>query len=331
MQLTPNLMNDTPIGLFMLGYACINKGLREAKNPVFTNRTMRKATLEEKGYEYLSEIVIQNLQDLLTILEHNEKMGARFFRISSEIFPFISHPELGYNIQDLPQSEIILNLLKDIGNYATEHNHRLTTHPGPFNVLASPNPDVIRKTVLDLEAHSTIFDLMGFAPSHYNKINIHVGGAYGEPKVALTRFCENFKLLSPNLQARLTVENDDRANLYSVKDLYEGVYQKVGIPIVFDYHHHIFCTGGLSEKEALELAISTWPNDVVPVVHYSESREIHNGGGKPTPAHSDIVYGPMKTYGHDIHIMVEAKHKELALLYLVIEDTIEQDLPPINR
>ena len=300
----------------MLGYACINMELRE--QGIFTNRTLRKATLEEKGYGYLAELIILNLQDLKTILMHNESIDIRFFRISSEIFPFWSHPKLGYELEDLPQADTILSLLKDIGDYATAHNHRLTTHPGPFNVLASPNPQVVEKAIVDLECHSKMFDYMGFAPSHYNKINIHVGGAYGEPEKTLARFCENYQKLSPNLKARLTLENDDRANLYSTLDLYQGVYQKIQVPIVFDYHHHLFNTGGQTEQEALELAISTWPKDIVPVVHYSESKTIHNGGDKATPAHSDLVFGPMQTYNHQIHIMVEAKHKEKALATLKV-------------
>jgi len=300
----------------MLGYACINMGLRE--QDIFTNRTLRKATLEEKGMPYLSELIQANLQDLLTIMHHNEEEGIRFFRISSEIFPFWSHPDLGYELEDLPNSDVIISLLKNIGDYATNFNHRITTHPGPYNVLASPNPAVVSKAILELECHSKMFDYMGFTPSPYNKINIHVGGAYGEPSAALARFCNAFTQLSPSLQSRLTVENDDRANLYSTLDLYKGIHKVIGIPIVFDYHHHIFNTGGQTEQEALELAISTWPKDIVPVVHYSESKTIHNGEDKATPAHSDLVFGPMQTYNHQIHIMVEAKHKEKALATLKI-------------
>ncbi len=300
----------------MLGYACINMGLRE--QDIFTNRTLRKATLEEKGMPYLSELIQANLQDLLTIMHHNEEEGIRFFRISSEIFPFWSHPDLGYELEDLPNSDVIISLLKNIGDYATNFNHRITTHPGPYNVLASPNPAVVSKAILELECHSKMFDYMGFTPSPYNKINIHVGGAYGEPSAALARFCNAFTQLSPSLQSRLTVENDDRANLYSTLDLYKGIHKVIGIPIVFDYHHHLFNTGGQTEQEALELAISTWPKDIVPVVHYSESKTIHNGGDKATPAHSDLVFGPMQTYNHHIHIMVEAKHKEKALATLKI-------------
>jgi UV DNA damage endonuclease len=311
----------------MLGYACINMELRE--RGVFTNRTLRKATLEEKGYEYLSELIIENLQDMKKILEHNESEGIRFYRISSEVFPFLSHPELGYSIHKLPHAETILSILKDIGEYAITKGHRLTTHPGQFNVLASPNQNTVMKTVLDLEAHSTLFDLMGFEPSHYNKINIHVGGAYGEPEKALERFCDNFtNLLSDNCKKRLTVENDDKASMYSVKALYEGVYQRTGIPIVFDYHHHIFCDGGMTEREALELAISTWDENITPVVHYSESREIHRGGDKPTPAHSDLVYGPIHTYGHEIDIMIEAKHKEQAIKTLKVKEFRDTPEPP---
>ena len=93
------------------------------------------------------------------------------------------------------------------------------------------------------------------------------------------------------------------------------IHEKIGIPIVFDYHHHKFCTGGLSEQEALELAISTWPTDITPVVHYSESKSLHESNEKIKPqAHSDYVDKIPDTYGHDVDIMVEAKAKELSIL-----------------
>ena len=38
--------------------------------------------------------------------------------------------------------------------------------------------------------------------------------------------------------------------MYSVKELYDGVYSNIGVPIVFDYHHHRFCDGA-GEQEAL--------------------------------------------------------------------------------
>ena len=103
--------------------------------------------------------------------------------------------------------------------------------------------------------------------------------------------------------------------MYSVRDLYDGVYAKTGVPIVFDYHHHKFCTGDLSERQALELAMSTWPSDIIPVVHYSESRSIEQEDPKIKPqAHSDYVYDYIDTYDNRVDIMVEAKAKELAVI-----------------
>ena len=101
--------------------------------------------------------------------------------------------------------------------------------------------------------------------------------------------------------------------MYSVKDLYEGIHKKIGIPIVFDYHHYKFNTGEQTEQEALEMALSTW-GDIKPVVHYSESRSEEQLDESIKPqAHSDLIKELPNTYGHDVDIMVEAKHKELAI------------------
>ena len=110
------------------------------------------------------------------------------------------------------------------------------------------------------------------------------------------------------------VENDDKESMYSVKDLMY-IHERIGIPIVFDYHHHKFCTGDLSEQEALELAISTWPKDIKPIVHYSESKALHESDDKLKPqAHSDYINDLPDLYGNDVDVMVEAKAKELSIL-----------------
>jgi len=90
------------------------------------------------------------------------------------------------------------------------------------------------------------------------------------------------------------------------------IHERTGIPIVFDYHHHTFNTGDLSEQEALELAMSTW-GDIKPLVHYSESKTLEDPTAKPQ-AHSDYIYSPINTYGHDLDIDIEAKMKEMTVL-----------------
>ena len=293
-----------------MGYACINMNLSKSKPRVTTNRSMIKRTFTEKGLPYASELTLQNCKDLLTILKWNNDNGFDFFRMSSDIIPWASE----YNICDLPDYDEIKSVLKECGDFATDNNIRITTHPGPFNVLTSPHPHVVDNCIKDLSIHGEVMDMMGLSRTPYNKINIHIGGVYGDKVSAMDRFCKNFHRLPNSVKSRLTVENDDKASMYSVVDLYEGVYKVIGIPIVFDYHHHRFNTGGLSEEDALEVAISTWI-DVVPVVHYSESRSIEQEDDKIRPqAHSDYVYDYIDTYGNEVDIMVEAKHKELAVL-----------------
>jgi len=120
----------------------------------------------------------------------------------------------------------------------------------------------------------------------------------------------------------LTVENDDKASMYSVKDLMY-LHERIGIPIVFDYHHHKFNTGGLSEEEALKLAISTWPKGIKPIVHYSESKALHEENEKLKPqAHSDYINELPDLYGTDVDVMVEAKAKELAIMPFIGKDSV---------
>ena len=293
-----------------MGYACINMTLSEQKPKVYTGRSMIKRTFQEKGIEYASQLGLDNCRDLFTIIKWNKENGFNFFRITSNLFPWSSE----YDLHQLPDYDKIREILHDIGNYVSVHNIRLTSHPGPFNVLTSPHEHVVENCITDLSIHGRVFDLMNLPRTPYSKINIHIGGAYGDKVSAMDRFCKNFHRLPDSVKTRLTVENDDKATMYSVKDLYDGVYCKIGIPIVFDYHHHKFCTGDLSEQQALELAISTW-GDIVPVVHYSESRSKEKMDESIRPqAHSDYVLDYIDTYGNRVDIMVEAKAKELAVI-----------------
>ncbi len=293
-----------------LGYACINMTLSGQKPKVTTNRSMIKKTFNEKGISYAGELGMLNAADLGRILRWNVKNGIKCFRLSSEFFPWASE----YKFEDLPQYLRIKTLLAGAGHYAKSNGLRLTSHPGPFNVLVSPHKHVVDNTITDLRIHGEVFDMLGLERSPYNKINIHCNGVYGDKISAMDRFCKNFELLPESVKTRLTVENDDKASMYSVKDLMY-IHERIGIPIVFDYHHHKFCTGDLSEQEALELAISTWPKGIKPIVHYSESKSLHEGNEKLKPqAHSDYIDTLPNTYGNDVDVMVESKAKELSIL-----------------
>jgi UV DNA damage endonuclease len=305
------------------GYACICMQLSNPQDfgghkndRITTNRTMIKRTFQEKGIEYASSLALLNILDLQKVLEWNVQHGINFFRLSSNVFPWASE----YQLHDMPDYEAIYEACERSGNYIRQHGIRITSHPGPFNKLASPKERVFENTKRDLEIHGEFFDMLGLPRDHYAKINIHVGAAYGNKPLALDTFARNFERLPVSVTSRLTVENDDRQSLYSTQELYDGVFTRTGIPIVFDYHHHGFCTGDLTEKQALELAISTW-GDIKPVVHYSESRAEEKKDAKIRPhAHSDYVNGPVDDYGYDLDVMIEAKAKELALFELQKND-----------
>ena len=291
-----------------LGYACINTFLR--KDRIFTNRHMRKATFAAKGIEYASELNLQNVKDLVQIIQWNHDNGIKVYRMSSDIMTWCSE----YEFKDLPDYKEICSVLKQAGSLARKYGQRLSAHPGQYTVLASENEDTVVKSIDILNKTAQFMDLMDMPKTPYCKINIHVGGAYGDKDSAMARFCKNFKRLQPSAQARLTVENDDKASMYSVVDLYNSVYKVIGIPIVFDYHHHGFCTGGLTESEALHLAAKSWPADIKQCTHYSESMLIkEHAEGKKPQAHSNFIYDKIHTYGLDIDCVVEAKAKEQAV------------------
>jgi UV DNA damage endonuclease len=285
-----------------IGYACINLSLQSDK--ITTNRGMIRKTFTERGIAYASELALKNVQDLLIIVDWNLKHGIRLFRISSDLFPWASE----YRLSDLPDFSDIRATLEEIGSRPI----RLTTHPGPFNKLAGEGR-VLDNTIKDLEYQSEVFDLMGLEPSHWNKINIHVGGTYGDKMATMARFSQNFNLLSQNLRARLTVENDDRQSLYTVADLVL-IYERTGIPIVFDYFHHSLNPGTQTEEEAFLTAYASW--DVRPVFHFSDSRQEREDPKARREAHADWLYSPVNTYGKEVDIVFECKMKELALLRL---------------
>ena len=126
--------------------------------------------------------------------------------MSSDLFPWCSE----YKLTDLPDYDEIASTLNIIGKFITDNNLRVTSHPGPFNVLTSPKEKVVENCIHDLTVHGETFDLMGLSRTPFNKINIHIGGAYGDKDMAMKRFCENFNRLPKSVQDRLTVENDDR-------------------------------------------------------------------------------------------------------------------------
>lgn len=295
-----------------IGYACINTSLADHK--ILVNRQMIKKTFLEKGIPYASELALKNIKDLEKIIDWNIANGLLLYRMSSNMIPWMSE----YELSDLPDSEAIREILSRIGEKAQWHNLRLTFHPGPFNVLATKTDSVLQKTIKELRQHGEIMDMIGLPRTPFAKINIHVGGAYGDKATAIDRFCQNYALLPATARTRLTVENDDKGNMFAIRDLVQ-VHARTGIPLVFDYLHHQLCTGGWSEAEAMTAAASTWPEGIRPIVHYSSSRKRFEDAQVPEVAHADYIHQYIDPHGREVDIMLEAKAKEQAVLRYLAE------------
>lgn len=304
-----------------LGYCCINKTLSDpdlikhtGNKKVLTSRTLRLANW---SIAKASQLAYDNCRDLLPILAWNEKHNIKLFRISSDVFPFADDPrfgngvDTGYDITKLPDWRYILQRLSEASQFAALHGVRLTMHPGPYTCLATEADSVRFKSILTLKTHAFLADIMGQSDM---VINIHIGGTYGNKQTACDRFCSVYEGLPDNVKSKLTIENDDDDSGLSTDEIYNNISSKVGIPIVFDFHHHALYPNGLSVADAFNIAQKTWANRGTFLTHYSESAE-----GKRPSAHSDYVNGPipLSNVSSIFDCEIEAKAKELALLRLM--------------
>lgn len=281
------------------------------KAPISFKTTTVKyvSTLSAKGkepLEYIDKIIQHNLKNLLLAVDFCANNDIHAFRVNSGLLPIYTHPKLGYELNDLPNIDIIKNGFHNIKERAYNKNIRLTFHPDQFVVLNSPREDVVEKSLADLEYHGMLAKLLGA-----DVINIHGGGGYGDKVSALKRFAENFYKLSKNVQRILTVENDDK--VFTPEDLLP-LCRKLDIPFVYDVHHHRCLPDRLSIREATEQALTTWQKE--PLFHISSPKE--GWKSSKTRLHSDFMDPedvPDEWKDIDpLTIDIEAKAKELAVL-----------------
>ena len=296
-----------------LGYACQNLSLqtgRKLSERIQTSRTIRMSNFR---LQRAGELAVKNSADLLPILKWNAEHNIKFFRIGSDIFSFMDHPDLGYTLEEMDSNhsrDITANFAA-AGAFAKVNGMRLSCHPGPYTCLASPNPKIVEKSITSLRMHSLVADLLGYGEEF--AINIHVGGVYEDKAITAKRFVEAYQQLPPLLQRRLTLENDDKASMWSIQELYDMIHKHCGVKLVLDVHHHRFCDGGNTVQAAAQLAFSTWTGcSEIPKVHYSESRP----NSRPQ-AHSDYIKEPIPLLCNHTQydIMIEAKAKDLALIH----------------
>jgi UV DNA damage endonuclease len=236
-----------------IGYPCINLTL---SNP-FTSTFRLKSFSEDR----LKETVKNNLNHLLRILKFNLENNILFFRISSDLIPFASHPICNFDWENYFNSEFT-----KIGEFVTKNKMRISMHPDQFVILNSTDEKIVQNSIRELNYHFKVLETMSL--SHDAKIQIHVGGVYGNKEAAKSRFIENFNSLEETLRRRITIENDDRS--YSLHDCLD-IHKETGIPIVFDTFHHECLNNNEKIIDALISSSNTWKYslDGFPVIDYS--------------------------------------------------------------
>jgi len=286
-----------------LGYCCINLTL--ADEGIKTSRSMIQRTFKAKGIKYASELALENVRDLHKIITWNIQNNVRLYRITSDLFPW----ETEYQIEDLPDNNKIINKLREIGQLIKLSGIRVSFHPSHFVKLGSERESVIQNSIHNIDHHAKIFDLMELPKTYEYPINIHIGSKGSSKEQTIKRFLNSIDRLSDSARSRLVVENDDKASLYSVKQLCDILDDT---PVTFDYFHHTFHTDDVSEEDAFFMAYETWGNHT-PLFHYSDSRQQYEDDKSKNTAHADYLYNPINTYDMPVDIDLEAKSKELAL------------------
>jgi UV DNA damage endonuclease len=270
-----------------------------------------------------------SLERLRAVLEYCDAQDIRMYRMATALAPYASHPDLdGFR----GQPRECAAELEEVGRLSRELDIRLSSHPGQYTVLNSEDERTQRLAVEELEVQAELMDAMGLGPEAVAVL--HVGGAAGGLDAALERFERGFELLSPAARARLAVENDDRS--FGLGDVLR-LSERIARPVVWDaLHHRCHDPDAIPAREALALALATWPSGVVPKVHYASpktavdqrrrrvGRRVERSLVLPDlRAHADLI-DPISfehfigetARGMDFDVMLEAKAKDLALLRL---------------
>ena len=289
------------------GLCCISLKLKEQGFSFQTITYKRFSSLpRDEAIKILSDRILNNLivtNKTIEFCAQNDYV----YRVSSDIFPLITYDEANVNLEDLPNYDNICKMFETISHTISSTSVRVSCHPSEFNVLASLNPQAVEKTIKELNFYSSFFDRIGLEANYNNPMNLHVHNKNGTHSEIIDRFIQNFNRLDPNCRSRLVIENDDKINCWSVRELITHFHPKTNIPITFDYLHHKCNPDMLDEETAIKACHDTW-HGYKPLFHYSESRP----GNNPR-AHAELAESHFNTYGLDFDLDFELKQKDLAI------------------
>lgn len=277
-----------------IGYPCLNLTIG-----CKADRTFRLKSFSEPR---LVETVTGNLDCLQQILCWNVERDILFFRITSDLVPFASHPVCRFDWQGHFRESFAR-----IGEFIRAHHIRISMHPDPFTLINSREEAIFDRSRRELFYHAQVLDAMGL--DRTAKIQIHVGGVYGDRAGSIQRFIDRFGCLDPAVRDRLVVENDEKS--YALRDCLT-IHEGTGLPVLFDVFHHSILNHGEDLRACLDRTSRTWRvEDGIPMVDYSTQ-----AADKPIGSHTasidieDFQAFLAHSRPHDFDIMLEIKDKE---------------------
>lgn len=288
------------------GYACVPVTIDETSSHTLTYTHYKK--LGSRGDERLDSVIKSNFEGLGNILKYNIRNDIKFFRMTSELLPLSSHPDVIYDF-----FEQYKDYYKKIGNIIKENHLRVDMHPSAYTVLNSTNPIVVDSTINILKNYQKMYEYMGIK----SIVVLHVGSKVSGKRESIKRFIDNFNKLDKDVQKLIVVENDDKSfNIRNVLSLCETL----NIPMVLDYHHFKVYKNNEKIEDYIERIFNTW--DDTPKVHFSSPKDKKN-----KRSHNDYIntddfiefLEKIKFTNRDFDVMIEAKQKDDALFRLIRE------------
>jgi UV DNA damage endonuclease len=293
-----------------IGLCCISLNLQELDEPVkFQTMTYKRFSSlpRDEALSTLGDRIYNNMVATNQIIQYCHSNNWTY-RLSSDLFPLVTYDQANIELEDLPNYDDIQDAMDDVEQTIKNTKVRISCHPSEYNVLASTNEQAVEKTITELNFYSSFMDRIGCEPNYNSPINLHIHNKNGNYNDIIQRFISNFSRLDDNCRNRLVIENDDKLNCWSVRELLEHFNSKTNIPITFDYLHHRCHSDGMEEQEAINECYKTW-GPFKPLFHYSESRP----GNNPR-AHADYANQKFNTHELEFDIDFELKAKDKAIL-----------------
>jgi UV DNA damage endonuclease len=245
--------------------------------------------------------------------------------LTSRLIPLANHEEL----LDWNYMKPLDEMLREVGDFAKKNDIRIDFHPDHFVLINSLQKHILKNSIKTLQMHYVLLKGMGIDSTH--RCVMHVGGNYKETEKSLERFVDNWMVIPRAIQKMIMLENDDTS--FTLEDtLY--LCEKIGIPLVFDYHHHLAHHRHVNWEDHWDRVVQTWSDSPLPVkMHISSPKS-----EKEFRHHSDFVDVDMffkflkevKGSTAQIDCMIEAKRKDEALFKLMEDIQKREDVEMID-